>query len=170
MAPLRIKVVFFDLGDTLVHKPSGSPPGARFDWVPGAREVLTALGERGIRLGLISNTGSLMRADLSALLPTNFQFGRFDGGLVVLSSEVGIEKPDVRIFERALEQTRQRHAGGLGPRADPAECLFCGESAIEVLVAQTAGMRGYRVTTHGARDTGRVVDTLIQVGLLPAPA
>jgi phosphoglycolate phosphatase-like HAD superfamily hydrolase len=53
-----------------------------------------------------------------------------------------------------------------GPRADPAECLYCGESAVEILVAQRAGMRGVRVTVGGAADTGRLVDILIEAGLL----
>ena len=134
--------------------------------VAGAREALAVLRERGLRLGLISNTGSLTRADLLRMLPSDFQFGGFDEDLVLLSSEVGIEKPDIQMFQLALERTRQHDEEVLGPRADPAECLYCSESAVEMLVAQRAGMRGFRVTDGSAADMGMLINTLIEAGLL----
>ncbi len=69
-----------------------------------AREVLRTLRRDGARLGLVSNCSSDVRAMLEAsgLLPY------FDD--VVLSAEVGLMKPDPRIFRLALD--RLGAAGG----------------------------------------------------------
>lgn len=115
----RIEVVFFDLGDTLVRSRDRS-------WVPGAAELLAELRDAGLRLGIISNTGNLDRDQLAALLPADFEWDTFEAGLVLLSSEVGVEKPGEEIFILALER-----AGRPG-RA----CLFCTENLAHTLVAQ----------------------------------
>src|SRR5262245_25399537 len=49
-----VKVVFFDLGETLVRTTDRS-------WVPGALDALAVLRDAGLRLGVISNTGALSR-------------------------------------------------------------------------------------------------------------
>lgn len=75
------------------------------DVQPGAREVLEALAPR-VRLALVSNgysdaqRGRLAAAGLSGYFP-----------VVVVSEEVGCEKPDPRIFALALSRL------GLGPEA-----------------------------------------------------
>ncbi|AYF41771.1 HAD family hydrolase [Ethanoligenens harbinense] len=59
--------------------------------------VLDALKENGLRLGLVTNWGLNCRAVLEQMgLDTYFD-------AVVVSSEVGIEKPDARIILRALQ-------------------------------------------------------------------
>src|SRR5437762_10353892 len=66
---------------------------------PAVLEILRGLRERGYRLGLVSNVSlrpDLMRQDLSRL---------GIGGLLhgsVFSSEIGVRKPDPRIFNEAL--------------------------------------------------------------------
>lgn len=161
-APSVARVVFFDLGDTLVRQVGASPAALDFAWVSGAREALAGLQERGLRLGLISNTGTLQRPDLARMLPADFDFARFEDALVLLSAEVGIAKPDVRIFELALERAQSRDAGPV----DPAACLYCGEDARESLVAQRAGMRSLRVDGAAGSEIGRLVETLIAAGML----
>ena len=52
-----IKAVFFDIGDTLV---SGKK------WLPGAKELVKQLKAQGTRVGLVSNTGNLLREELLA--------------------------------------------------------------------------------------------------------
>ena len=93
---------------------------------PGAFRVLDQLGGRGLLRGAIMNgTVSLQRALLSAL---NLQ-DRLD--LVVLGDVEGYNKPDTRLFERALEQ------GGV--RAD--EALYVGDSLVtDVLGASRASI------------------------------
>ena len=120
----QVRVIFFDLGDTLV--------GASRSWQPGARGALATLAEGGSRLGLISNTTGLTdRAAILALLPADFSLTAFEAGLVIFSSEVVIDKPQTGNFEKALA------AAGL----PAAECLYCSENPVETLAAQAAGMR-----------------------------
>ncbi|MCA9070223.1 MAG: hypothetical protein KDA84_14920, partial [Planctomycetaceae bacterium] len=89
------ETIFFDIGDTLV---------SQGNWVRGATDILDALKSSGVRLGLISNTGNLSRDQLQNHLPGDFRFDSFDDGLVLLSSEVGIEKPHLGIFLLAIQR------------------------------------------------------------------
>lgn len=143
-----VKAVFFDIGDTLVVSGQG--------WVAGAESVLAELRTLKLRLGLISNTGKLKRKDLLPLLPQNFDFALFEPALVILSSEVKVEKPDPEIFRLAI------NASGLSP----GECLFCGENFGETLVAQKVGMRAARVQSPASSDVGSLAATLKSAGLL----
>jgi len=124
---MAIEVVFFDIGDTLVSKKR---------WLPGAQDFVRALKEKKIRVGLISNTGNLNREKVQNLLPDDFNFAVFEDGLTLLSSEVGIEKPNLGIFSLAIQ-----HAG-----VSPWQTMFVGESLTESLAAQRAGMQSARIT------------------------
>ena len=109
-----MRVVFFDIGDTLVGKGK---------WLPGAKEILAKLRAAKIRIGLISNTGDLSRDKLQKLLPDDFDFADFEEGLVMLSSEVGVSKPSLAIFSLAVH-----HAG-----VQPWSTMFVGETLEEVI-------------------------------------
>ena len=68
---------------------------------PGARELLTALRERGLGVWLLSNAQAMFtRPELEALGIDRL----FDG--VYLSSDYGIKKPDSRFFRALLEERR----------------------------------------------------------------
>jgi FMN phosphatase YigB (HAD superfamily) len=123
---MSTKAIFFDIGNTLVSKKQ---------WLPGAKEIVAAVREKKISIGLISNTGNLDRESLGKLLPEDFDFGMFDEHLTLLSSEVGVEKPKLGIFLLAIE-----HAG-----VSPWETMFVGESLLETLAAQKAGMKAARI-------------------------
>lgn len=123
---MSIKTIFFDIGNTLIEKKQ---------WIPGALKTVQAIREKGIRVGIISNTGNLDRDQLKRLLPEDFDFGFFDEHLTLLSSEVGVAKPKLGIFLLAVE-----HAG-----CSPWETMFVGESLIETLAAQNAGMMTARI-------------------------
>ena len=93
----------------------------------GTIEALQALRERGIRIGVCSdNTAELQFKKLRVLgLGAYIDF-------VVTSAEAGIEKPDPKIFERALQKADCK----------PEECLFVGDVyAKDVLGPEKAGMR-----------------------------
>lgn len=122
----EIQTIFFDIGDTLVQNS---------DWIPGAENAVTFLQQMQIPLGLISNTGNLSRDELSSLVPERF-FDNFQNHLIVLSSEIGIEKPDLRIYF---------HAIGLAQRA-ASHCLFVGERLSETYAADRAGMAAIRLS------------------------
>ncbi|MFN2590508.1 MAG: HAD family hydrolase [Actinomycetota bacterium] len=91
--------------------------------------VLTDLAGRGYRMGLVSNVTllpNLMRADLDRLaIGPMLQ-------ATVFSSEIGVRKPDPRIFGEALER--------LG--SDPAETVFVGDRLYDDITgARSVGMR-----------------------------
>lgn len=130
---------FFDIGKTLVRNS---------EWLPGSRACIYALRLQGARLGIISNTGSMTRSELAALLSNDFDFGHFHSSIVLLSSEVGLEKPDPRMFLRAISASASASQ----------RCVFVGEDLEETWVAQSVGIRAIRVA-HFPRD----FDTITQL-------
>jgi putative hydrolase of the HAD superfamily len=79
--------------------------------VPGAAELLSALTRSGLRLGVVSN----FDRRLYAILTNLDVLSRFDH--VVISSEVGADKPSPRIFGEALRRFQ----------VDPTEVLHVGD-------------------------------------------
>ncbi|MCA1633615.1 MAG: HAD hydrolase-like protein [Acidobacteria bacterium] len=145
---MTINVAFFDLGETLLTR--------RRESVPGAREVLAELRRRQVRLGIISNTGDMSRRAILETLPRDFDLGAFEQRLVIFSSEVGVEKPDPRIFRLSVERASL-----------PAEeCLFCTENLLHTLAAQQVGMRAARVLPPPGSDVGTLVRELAASGML----
>ena len=120
------KTVFFDIGNTIVKQKK---------WMPGAKDFIAALKASKIRLGIISNTGDLDREQVEKLLPEDFDFGFFEESLVMLSSETGVEKPNLDAFLLAVQ-----HAS-----CSPWEAVFIGETIEETHAAQLAGMHAVRI-------------------------
>jgi putative hydrolase of the HAD superfamily len=107
--------------------------------------AVRAAKRAGVRTGLISNSWGHGRYDRS-------QFPElFDG--VVISGEVGIRKPDARIYELGAE------AVGL----EPAECVFVDDLRGNLKPARELGM----ATVHHVRaeDTIRELEELLGVSL-----
>src|SRR4051812_44378571 len=74
---VKLKVIFFDVGDTLVTRaPNATSPTDRNVWIPGAKELIAQLRSKGFRLGLISNTGNLKREDFLKLVPEDFDLAQ----------------------------------------------------------------------------------------------
>ena len=143
---MAIRVIFFDLGDTLVTK---SPRA----WLPEAQALLKSLRQAGFRLGIISNTGNLAtRAAILNLLPKDFDLAAFEEKLVLFSSEVKKEKPDPLIFEEAVKRA--------GVPAN--QCLFCTEDIVDTLMAQHVGMRSIRVQTAPNSDLAKLQETIMK--------
>lgn len=159
-------MIFFDLGDTLVRTASASPRGIIFNWVQGARELIRELRQAGFGLGIISNTGPLSRNELLAKLPADFSFDLFDPRLVLLSSEVKLDKSDPRIFRLAIHRAQDVDNPGARLGIDPWNCLFCGEALEEILTAQRVGMIGARVQLQPQPDIGRLSTQLRDAGLI----
>jgi putative hydrolase of the HAD superfamily len=97
---------------------------------PETVPTLTALRERGLLLGLISNCS----AQAGAVLERIGLAGHFDS--IVLSCEVGVGKPDRAIFEHAF-----RHLG-----VTPAESMFVADGAFtELDAAKALGMVAVKI-------------------------
>jgi len=91
----------------------------------GLREALTALRERGVHLGVVSNS----EGGLAPLLEEVGLGGLFS--IVVDSHHEGVAKPDPEIFLRAARR--------LG--VEPARCLYAGDiHEVDVVGARAAGM------------------------------
>lgn len=97
---------------------------------PHIGATLAALKRRGLRIGLVSNTGRTWGRFLKPI-QDDLGIGKYFD-VRVFSDEVGIRKPEPAIFERALEQ--------LGLR--PAEVVHVGDDLIaDVAGSKALGMR-----------------------------
>ncbi|NJC74068.1 HAD family hydrolase [Planosporangium thailandense] len=123
---------------------------------PATLDLLDSLRAAGYRLGLVSNaTAESAQAWADCPLAT-----RFDAA--VFSCELGVAKPDPRIYLAAVE--------ALG--AGPGDCVYVGDGADGELTAAAAlGMTVFRTTEHNDTDPswpGAVVATLADLPrLLP---
>jgi putative hydrolase of the HAD superfamily len=111
---------------------------------PETLAVLRELRDRGLRLGLVSNVALLpqhMRTDLDALgIGPLLDASTF-------SSEVGVRKPDPRIFEETLSR--------LGVK--PGQAVFVGDRLFDDIGgAQAVGMKAV-LTTEFRREDGEDV-------------
>ncbi len=118
--------------------------------------ALRALKEMGMRIGLVSNVSLFphkMHADLESLGLAEL----LDGA--VFSSEIGVRKPDPRIFVHALRQVD----------GDAATAAFVGDRLNDDIVgAQAVGMRTILTREFRQEDPGEispdaVVDALLEV-------
>ena len=125
--------------------------GARFaetirEPVPGTWEIAEALAARGVTLHAITNWSAQTFPVARALYP------RLDTlfGVIVVSGDEGVIKPDPDIYRRLLDRT------GLAA----ADCLFVDDSARNVAGARAVGMRAHLF--DGAEGLARA---LAEVGL-----
>jgi putative hydrolase of the HAD superfamily len=122
---------------------------------PRIDEALTRLRSAGFRLGVVSNSDGRAAAALAACgLLDHFE-------VVVDSGEVGVEKPDPRIFAIALDRM------GL----PPGDVVYVGDLyEVDVVGARAAGLEPVLLDPHGlhadrdvirARDVVDVADLLL---------
>ena len=100
-----IEAVCFDLGDTLVaeetviHNNSGQAITAEV--IAGTSEVLETVRKGGYKLAVITNGDSIGARNVIAACGLEDYFDA-----IVISEEVGIEKPAREIFEAALDRLK----------------------------------------------------------------
>ncbi len=114
------------------------PPSEReLPPVPGAPGAVRRLRERGLRLGIVSDTGFRPGRVLRRQLAAVGILDCFEPGGMAFSDEVGVPKPHPRIFEAALR--------GLDVAA--AEAVHVGDLKFtDVAGARGVGMRVIRFT------------------------
>jgi len=101
--------------------------------IDGGPEAVAGLKRRGYRLGVVSNAEGRVEADLNS---AGYE-GLFE--TVVDSHLVGVQKPDPRIFEIALERMSVEIGG----------VIFVGDvPAVDVRGAQAAGLTPVLVDPH----------------------
>ena len=111
------------------------------DPVPGSREGVRALADAGVRLGIVSNADGMMGPRLAQLELCQVGPGvGVDIECVVDSGNVGVMKPDPRIFQAAIDL--------LG--VEPDQVWYVGDMpAIDVVGARRAGIRPYLMDPLG---------------------
>ena len=98
---IGVKAILFDLGDVIMKEATEGKDhnGVTLtaELVPGARETLVELRERGYRLALVADTKV---GTYQNVLKQHGLFDLFE--TFAISEEVGCLKPDPRIFKTAL--------------------------------------------------------------------
>jgi epoxide hydrolase-like predicted phosphatase len=130
-----------DLYEMLKHM-SGS--GVRDEMV----ERVRALRADGLRTGMITNNVVEFRELWRPLIPLDELFD-----VVIDSSEVGMRKPDPRIFHLTLEQ--------LG--AEPARAIFLDDHPGNIAGAEACGLRGVLVTADYVEAIAELDELLAEV-------
>ena len=100
---------------------------------PEVTEVLSRLKARGLKLAVVSNFDRRLHAVLAHLDLTRF-FAQ-----VVISSEVGIDKPDPAIFQRALDALNAQPAEAVHVGDDPKRDWGAGAAGLQVFELQRPG-------------------------------
>ena len=116
---LKPKVLFFDLGRTLVTRPN---PTQKFVNFPQTNSLLQNLKTKGIEVGIISDGN---RSDLNLLLDDQNLLNKFKVIVMSGDGEVGgIEKPKAKIFNVAIAKM----SNILGFALNPMETAFITET------------------------------------------
>ena len=118
----------------------------------GARELLAFCRSLGLRTGIISDADSAL---LRSLLEKHGLLPLLD--VVIISDEVGLLKPDPRVFDAALR------AIGCGAE----EAMMVGDARRDVEGAKRAGMRAVLVLRAGKEPPELDAEPDIVVGSLP---
>ena len=153
----HLAAVFLDCGDTLVDertevKAPGSEVVLDGELIPGAREMILALKERGHQLILVADGP---RQTFVNLLQKHQLWDHFDAH--VISEDVGVHKPDARMFDAALA------AAGLS-RADAWRTVMVGNNlSRDIKGANALGitsifMAWSTLRTHLPAEAGEVPD------------
>jgi putative hydrolase of the HAD superfamily len=110
---------------------------------PDAYPALTALRERGLTIGAVSNWVWNLPELLHSLdLVSHFDF-------IAASARIGFEKPHPRIFEWALEQAK----------VDPAAVVHVGDHVdADVLGARGVGIEGVLIDRRGRYPADEIPD------------
>ena len=140
-----VKVVFFDIGDTLAVVNPSSTQRLELVPLPGASDALRSLAGVGLRLGIISNTGNETVETMRRALDGAGLYEFFEPQLLIYSSVVNLKKDSPEIFRLACRQA------GFGDA--PQRCLFVGESSAERAFAVVAGL-------HVAESPAKAVTAL----------
>ena len=116
------------------------------DEIAGSVEILGELRNKGHRLHALTNWS----AETFPIARRRFEFLKWFENIVV-SGEVGLAKPDPRIFALTIERCR----------LDPARTVFIDDSLRNVEAGRSAGMHALHF-----RDPDQLRADLNQLGLL----
>ncbi|MFX0091237.1 MAG: HAD family hydrolase [Candidatus Hodarchaeota archaeon] len=114
----------------------------RYEIFDGCKKTLEILKLMNIRMGIISNSNSTLSKFRRNILKANGILKYFE--VIILSSEVGIEKPDQRIFKLALDRMDIKN---------PNEVIYIGDNYyVDAIASKKAGMIPILFDPYGIRD------------------
>lgn len=124
--------------------------------VPGASLLLKNLKARGLSTGLICDTGYTPGSIIRRILEREELLRYLD--VLIFSDDVGFPKPDIRIFQLALDTLE----------ADPRESMHVGDlRRTDIAGAKALGMRAVRfrgvLDDQAGPEADAVIDELIDV-------
>jgi putative hydrolase of the HAD superfamily len=126
--------------------------GAAAVLFPDAKDLLEALRRRGVRMGVITNGGSKMQRSKIAALGIEAYFET-----IIVSSEVGLRKPDPAIFNLALGELQ----------CAAAQCWFVGDDLEkDVQGSVAAGLRAFWFksgSVEAESPAGTRLDSLVEL-------
>jgi len=100
---IKLRAICFDFGDTLADEATEEKDTAgvtqRADLIPGAAELMYTLKRRGYALALVADG---YPGTYSNVLTQHGLYECFD--VFAISEELGVCKPDARMFTHALDQ------------------------------------------------------------------
>ena len=125
----RFDCVLFDLGNTLIAQENPGTPyqDLKVQVLPGVQQLLDELTGK-VKLGIVSNTKTIMAADIHAKLATVGLDKYFQS--IIATAEFGTHKPDPAPIVAAIEQL-QSTAG---------RTLYVGDIETDKQAAQAAGV------------------------------
>lgn len=118
-------------------------------WIPypDTEPTLRALKERGVAIGIVSNHAYDLRPYFARA-----ELDRFIDAYAI-SYEVGVPKPDPRIFREACSR--------LGAR--PSETLMVGDDPVSDAGAGAAGLQVYILPAHAGPGSARGLDEVVRL-------
>lgn len=161
MSARHIKAVLLDCGDTLIDEGTevrrhGTDVVLSGELIPGAREMLAALGESGYRLALVADGP---RETFENLLKPKGLWNAFEAH--VISGDLGVLKPSQKMFATAFKRL------GLD-EADAGAVVMVGNNLMrDIKGANRFGIRSVFFTwsdrrTHEPADPEEVPDHTIR--------
>ncbi len=124
------------------------------DPVPGAHEALAELKQKGLQLGIITDT----------MYPLEWKMKRLEKAgvasfidIVSCSTDIGAHKPDPVIYDYAIKQTNFL----------PGECAFVGHLGVELQGAQSVGLVTIAIEYDEGTQADYYCDSIKEIFELP---
>lgn len=117
-------------------------------------DLVSKSGDQGYNLMILSNTDPINVQQAWRMIPHVLK--RFKPGMIVTSYEVGVMKPDEKIYLECLLRSGSR----------PEECVFIDDKAKYVEVAERLGINGLLYDYANDLATERLNDDLKRLGMV----
>ncbi len=123
--------------------------------IAGVAAAIGRLRERGLRLGVVCDSGMMVGRVLRGQLERAGLARHFEAGALAFSDEVGVTKPQPQIFQRALAALDARP----GQAAHVGDLRFTDMAGARALGMRAVRFRGFNDDTGEGPDGHATIDT-----------